>query len=288
MPPSRVAAHLLLATLLLTTLALGVCALLPALRAPQAPRSWEPWLRSNGSSAPRQVNVRVGTRRPSERLKALYLRQLRGNPGWRLAYFSFEEALAHLGRINARAARAWEALRPGAYKADVFRLAEIYRAGGLWCDLTLEIHAPLDEALLPGTLLLCAERRRAPAPSVLNGIFSAPPRHPAVKAALDAVLHNVEHRRYGASSLDVTGPQAIGRALWPHLGRPGRSNFSVGDRIPGVRAAWRHLEEGGAIVDQAGRLFASTKAPWHVDEVYGPSGVGYGDLWERREVFLDA
>lgn len=104
---------------------------------------------------------------------------------------------------------AWDALLPGAYKADVFRYAYLWWNGGVYVDVKLTRQAPYELWMgRSGTVVIDQMDY-----GMWNAIFAAPPRAPWLLEALQLALGNVKAQFYGANPLDTTGPGCFGRAF---------------------------------------------------------------------------
>jgi mannosyltransferase OCH1-like enzyme len=133
-----------------------------------------------------------------------------------IIYYNDTHARAFLAQHFAQegAAQAWDALVPGAYKADVFRMCEIFVNGGVYCDIKCRRIAPF-AALVGSHGTITLERHEL---GLWNGFFAAPPRAAWVGACITRILANVRNRAYGTSMLDITGPSAMGRSFRAHAG----------------------------------------------------------------------
>ncbi len=244
-----------------------------------------------------RVNYRCGPRL-SARLRRLYAEQLARSPGWTLEFLDDAAALRFLDAELPRAAAAWRSLVPGAFRADVLRLALLWLRGGLWSDLTQRALVPLDALTRPGTLCVCLEH--AHPWQLYQALLSAPPRHPAVRAMLELVLENVERRSYGTSALDVTGPAAVGRALNRLWGRADATPFALGAERACVRVTWAYTFRDGRglpVRDERGTPVCEPKAPWHREELGSSTSAAsaaprapealadYWKLWHQRRIF---
>ncbi|KAJ8603122.1 hypothetical protein CTAYLR_004569 [Chrysophaeum taylorii] len=137
-------------------------------------------------------------------------------------------------------AEAFEAIQPWAYKADLWRYAQLWACGGIYLDAKLALaqdlvkflnlagfhHAALRETKVP-LLLTCHDERasesiREPTlrriKCVYQAFMVAEPRHPALLKTIRHVVANVRDRWYPPASLSkygnlfITGPCAMGLA----------------------------------------------------------------------------
>lgn len=109
---------------------------------------------------------------------------------------------------------AFDLLVPGAFKADLWRYAILYREGGVYVDADMVAYVPLREILQPTDALVSVKDRMPQEPSaIFQAFLAATPQHPILGRALALVLANVQQRRIPRSPLDVTGPVLLGRAF---------------------------------------------------------------------------
>lgn len=140
--------------------------------------------------------------------------------GVRVALFTDEEMaksvceidnmLVDAGILGAR--QAFANLRPGAYKADLWRYMVLWAYGGIYLDESVRLMANLSSWLdwQSDRLMLIADLGES---GYWNAIMAAPPRHVGIEFAIRQLIVNVQWRFYGNSCLDVTGPNMLFAAL---------------------------------------------------------------------------
>ena len=115
-----------------------------------------------------------------------------------------------------RAADAYNQLKPKAFKADLLRYCLLWATGGVWADDDLVFLLPLEkivpaktffDVLLPIDTPVCGHR------GARNAFIAAVPRSSVFKCAMNAIISNVNAKRYifhGRSlALHVTGPALL-------------------------------------------------------------------------------
>jgi mannosyltransferase OCH1-like enzyme len=111
--------------------------------------------------------------------------------------------------------QTFDKLKPGAYKADLWRYCILYINGGIYVDikfrcvngfkfisLTEKEHFPTD--------VVISEYRNEPNRAVYNGFMVSLPNNEKLKNAIQQVVENVKNNYYGNSPLDITGPIMFG------------------------------------------------------------------------------
>ena len=109
---------------------------------------------------------------------------------------------------------AYEQLLPYAYRADLARLCLLHQFGGLYADLSVFFHAPLP--VEAGKMIVFRDRAHVAPWIVSNTILGAPPRAPALEAAIRMIVAHCRARYRGVSSLCPTGPVLLGKAIAMH------------------------------------------------------------------------
>jgi len=199
--------------------------------------------------------------------------------GWEYFYYSDEIQIQFIRQhFPERVQRAYNNLRPGAFKTDFFRYCLLYIKGGLYADLDLKrTHAPLSELwndLNGASFMVGIDRYRI---LLWNAFLLSSPGNPIIRRAIMRSVTHIEHHYYGCNPLDVTGPglltDAVGeffhwsrRRIWPQ----GRFTFGDYDIIITNRTYFepKYFQH------------ARFKTVTH-------SGPSYGKLWGWASIFKD-
>jgi tetratricopeptide (TPR) repeat protein len=132
------------------------------------------------------------------------------HPGWEYCRFDLAGAGEWLSaHAAAEVLSAYVRARLAAQKADVFRLAYLQAAGGVWADADDRCIAPLDGLVAPGVRLLGWQEHLG---SLGNNFLAAAAGHPALARAL-ALAAAAVNRGDADMPWLATGPGALSRAL---------------------------------------------------------------------------
>lgn len=115
--------------------------------------------------------------------------------------------------------QAFDALIPGAYKSDLFRLCVLYTYGGYYTDISVSFLKPL-QSFVPRnvSLVVPADPQLFSSNGVWQGLLGARKGHPLIKLAIKQAIENIDSCYYGETALDVTGPKMLGGVLAKYLG----------------------------------------------------------------------
>ena len=198
--------------------------------------------------------------------------------------------------------KAFQDLRPGAFKADVWRYAILWACGGVYVDgkmrLAQDWDAFLRKEMTLGQykfddgndhLISCIDRwvtrldKNQTIKGVWQGLLVSTPRHPDLLRVLKHVVDNVEHRRYFPDEgklemLYVTGPAAFARATQtPGSGWKGRIHLPchMGNHGPQLRTIWG---SGSILFVQDAKLHEGLR---------GGMEHSYPELYKKHRTYMD-
>jgi mannosyltransferase OCH1-like enzyme len=114
---------------------------------------------------------------------------------------------------------AYKILKPGAYKADLWRLCILYKYGGIYIDAYATPFVSLKK-MLPKYSFVSILDASIYGKGIHNGFIMAKRHHPFLKQCIEDIVENVNNKFYGKSSLDITGPIALSKAINKVLKKP--------------------------------------------------------------------
>jgi len=142
------------------------------------------------------------------------LRQL--NPEFTFHLYTDEDCLTFIQKhFTSDVAEAFQALLPGAYKADLWRLCILYVYGGYYMDIKL---SPLKNFRL---IELSEDEhyvldRPKYSLHIYNALMICKANNPFLFQCIREIVHNVNIKYYGISILSPTGPELLGRIASSH------------------------------------------------------------------------
>ena len=201
--------------------------------------------------------------------------------GWEYRFYSDDTAREYIGEnYPERFVSVFDALLPGAYKADFFRYLVLFKEGGIYADIDVMLDANLDQFITPDLAFF------VPIDSVggyadqnfclWNGLVGAAPAHPVLANAIEWMvnlvssrgdLYDMERAVCEVSGMDsmenwkiraepglmLSGPCALGVAANRALGKDPLSKFvpdlTKQSSTVDAAASNRHLESDDAIGD---------------------------------------
>lgn len=138
--------------------------------------------------------------------------QLKSNhPNFEIHVFDDKECLYFIRKyFETDIENAFLYLKPGAYKADLFRLCVLYIHGGIYMDIKYRCMSgfKLDYLLDKEHLVLDLPSTfwRENTTGIYNGLMVSKPKNSFLFECIRGIVHNVNNNYYGDTSLFPTGP----------------------------------------------------------------------------------
>ena len=160
----------------------------------------------------------------------------RQNPEFEYEYFNDKQCEEFLRtHFDDATVKAFQALQPGAFKADMFRYAYLYARGGVYVDLDM---APVPGHTLGSILrrtphaafVACVERPGIC--GVWQGFMACVPGISFLREAVHLIVHHTQIQYYPPSLdtwddiLSITGPALLARAMPSVAFRAGEQSVS--------------------------------------------------------------
>jgi hypothetical protein len=144
------------------------------------------------------------------------------NPDYTFLWFNCKEQDAFMKEhFYGNVYEAYSTLKPGAYKADLWRLCILYKYGGIYLDAYARPFVPFSEMFKNCSdcrfisILDCGESGSG----IHNGFIVSEAEHPFLKQGIQDIIKNVKNRYYGNSALDPTGPNALKKSIGTVVGK---------------------------------------------------------------------
>lgn len=227
-----------------------------------------------------------------DKFKANYQKMQDHNPEYTFAYYDAEQRRRFIEEHHPYALASYNALVPGAYQCDLWRLLVLYTYGGIYIDAGHQFVVPISEILHDDDEFVSVFEVYEL--GIHNSFICAYPHHPILRRTIDMILDNIENRRYGINTTDITGPTTFQRAYNLCLGLPERHPIPIGRadtpefKIRFLRHDYREFDQANTyIVDENDRNVIRTKFEGYEEMMYVQGRVKYSVHWENRTVYTD-
>jgi hypothetical protein len=114
---------------------------------------------------------------------------------------------------------AFNALKPGAYKSDLWRYCILYKRGGVYMDIKYYSTVPLITIIKENPVIFTRDREHychnmKPDTGVYNAFMVSPPNNKVFKHCIDEIVESCKLKLYRSNSLDITCPCQLMRIIY--------------------------------------------------------------------------
>ena len=150
------------------------------------------------------------------------------NPDYSYHFYSDERCREFISsHFDADVLAAFDKVKTGAFKADLWRYCALFVSGGVYTDLDTVCAGPLNRLIRENERFISVF-----AGAVRGGIFNAficsVPGHPFMERAIRKSVWNIHNNGSGCRHvLELTGPLCLGDAINELTNRPAGADFSA-------------------------------------------------------------
>jgi mannosyltransferase OCH1-like enzyme len=213
------------------------------------------------------------------KMKACVYRLRQQNPEFKYQLYDDEDCIKLLKEnFDRDVVYAFHRLKPGAYKADLWRYCVLYVHGGMYLDIKFECcdgfkcielmdkeHYVMDRQKDPVTGAHFAEKGKI---LVYNGCMVSPAKNPILLKCIQKIVKNVKEEEYGFNPLYPTGPGLLGEVL----GKNKNIDLSFSDNQQ-------------YILYKKKRILKKYKE-YRQEQRQSREGNHYDDLWKDEDIYL--
>jgi mannosyltransferase OCH1-like enzyme len=228
-----------------------------------------------------------------QELKKIRQKNKEINPEHEWRYYDDAQCIYFTKKYFPEYLEAYNSIKPGAFKADIWRLMVILKNGGIYSDIPHSFQIPFDSFLKPThSMLIVLE----PGDKIHNAFFAASKNNPTIREMLNDVIENVKMKYYGSDSQDITGPAALLRTM-KRIYNVG-PNENLRDKLPQTTKVlqFKHREDLGFVIEDDNdkvvvKKYFDNYYKKFYDESYdstkgrGDIGNHYEGMWQRRDVY---
>jgi mannosyltransferase OCH1-like enzyme len=167
--------------------------------------------------------------------------------------------------------KAFDCLKPGAYKSDLWRYCILFKKGGAYIDIKCMpkkklIHM-MDKYELP--LFVLDSPKEFVYSCSWNGFMISAPGNPIFRKCIDEVVKNVKAKSYEGGSLSITGPCLLGKVIQ--------------EMSPDYKYKLRDSYQ--KTLDEHGEIILAQYPEYRQEQRAFQKGKHYGEYFRMRQVY---
>jgi len=174
---------------------------------------------------------------------------------------------------------AFNTLKPGAFKSDLWRYCILYLKGGVYLDIKFTTIEPLKTTIArTPTVFVKDIWPYEPYECFYNGVMISPPNNSVFKECIAEIVDSCKMKLYKTNVLDVTGPCLLGRKL-----------KDVNSYIwNNTKYTYGRDELDGIIVDYImynDRRIMQSYVEYRIEQRLYQKTEKYGDMWHSKNIY---
>ena len=206
------------------------------------------------------------------------------NPEYDYWYFNDQQAKQYLQTNFPEVYECYLLVRPGAYKADLFRYCVLYKDGGVYVDCGMRAVGKLRDSIHPNDMFVSAEDDGTG--GVYNAFIACAPGHPIIAKAIEMCVKNIRSKNYTNNPLAITGPLLLTRAFTDTVDKPAGPDTDYGNGVRLFRYERKEVcTTGGLISDRGYPVLYTRYDGYHMDRAWYNTTGHYSDIWKNKMVY---
>lgn len=212
------------------------------------------------------------------------------NPEYEYMYFDNEDVKKYLlENFDPKVLAAYNKLKPGAYKADLFRYCILYKMGGVYIDSPMLCKRPLADLIMPTDEFISPEDNQTG--GIYNAFICSSPGNLIMKKCIEEAVSNIENEFYGSGDLTITGPQLLSSVFENVTGHKVSADKNYGNGIRLITHYATHINllcpslTVGHITNGETEYLTTRYPNYCIDRIWYNTNKHYSALWKERDVF---
>ena len=220
------------------------------------------------------------------------LNLLNMNPEFDYYLYSDEASLAFIKKhYRQDVVDAFNSLKPGAYKSDLWRCCILYKYGGVYLDIKYHSVVPLISIIKDNPVIFtrdldnnCSNLTKF---EIRTGIYNAfmvsPPNNPIFKASIDEIVYSSKHKLYRANSLDITGPCHLNRIIENHDPSINIKKLPIYHNYNSILPFWLFPMQPN--IYYKNKIILKGYAEYRREQTLFSKTEHYSTLWNKRNIY---
>jgi len=200
---------------------------------------------------------------------------LASNPEFDYYLYSDEDCASFIAHnFDAEVLDAFNSLKPGAYKSDLWRYCILYKMGGVYLDIKYYSTRPLIGIIDEVSTIYVQDLGKE---CLYNAFLVSPPKNEIFKRCIDDIVQSCKGRLYKRNSLDVTGPCLLGSVV--------KSQYS-GDYFKTI--SFKH--DVSFFMDRSisykGHTILKEYNSYRLEQKQSKTGTRYDELYAKGDIYV--
>jgi mannosyltransferase OCH1-like enzyme len=206
------------------------------------------------------------------------------NPEFNHYLYSDEKCLAFIkNNFDQEVVDAFNKLKPGAYKSDLWRYCILYKLGGVYIDIkfctsdTVSLKAIIEQH--PEVFVLDIDTSSNMCESkisIYNGFMISAPGDNRFKKCIDSIMRHCKEKLYNNTSLSITGPCLLGTIL---------SDGKRDQELESYKKGFIFNLTLKGTIQMSGKNILEMYPEYREEQKNNSKSAHYAEMWMKRDVY---
>jgi mannosyltransferase OCH1-like enzyme len=212
-----------------------------------------------------------------EKMKDNIYKLIDKNPEFDYYLYSDEKCREFIANnFTTDVVNAFDMLRPGAYKSDLWRYCILYKNGGVYLDIKFFSYVPFINLIRTNPVIFVKD---IGAECIYNAFMVSTPQNEIFKYCIDSILNSCKFKLYKNGSLNITGPCLLGKIILENNGKEYIKKIKFKHTVYGFTQKQ---------ILYNNKLILQSYKEYNLDQQLNEKTEHYSILWNKRQVYKNA
>jgi len=204
------------------------------------------------------------------------LNNINNNPEFNFYIYDDNACINFINKyFDSNVLNVYNNLKPGAYKADLFRYCVLYIYGGVYMDIKFILHKKLKYLIKKYNYIFVSDLQteKTCKGGCFNGFIISPKNNNVFIDCINQIVTNYNNNYYGLNSLYPTGPCLLGNIIQTKYPIINYKLYVV------------FKPDGYTLNDEENNIIISQYPEYRSDLYYFSKTKHYGELWDNNNIY---
>lgn len=211
------------------------------------------------------------------KMKETIYKLLDMNPEFDYYLYSDEKSLEYIKeKYDNDVVDAFNTLKPGAYKSDLWRYCVLYKEGGVYLDIKFYSVVPLLNIIRDNPIIYVRDLPH-PCGGIYNAFMASPPNNDIFKHCIDDIVNSCKLKLYKDTQLSITGPCLLGDMVKKYI------EADHVQKLP-FNIVW-HWQDRNSDIHYNNEVIIKSYIEYRAEQSTFQKTMYYSDMWAAKDVY---
>jgi mannosyltransferase OCH1-like enzyme len=220
-----------------------------------------------------------------EKMKDTIYKLLKVNQEFDYYLYSDENCLNFIiDNFDSEVSNAFQSMKPGAYKSDLWRYCILYVKGGVYLDIKYYSTVPMFDIIEKNPVIFVKDMPGSCGNTIgiYNAFMASPPNNNIFKYCIDDIVNSCKFKLYKRSSLDITGPCLLADVIRKYMSQTYIDNLQF---VFGYVVTSLTMAVDRTTIRYKNTIILKVYPEYRNEQKKFQKSEHYGTAWDKRNVY---